>query len=240
MKRLLLFMCVLLIASAVQASLVIDPSGGSAGTATKDVTVSNPTSAPAATVVNFDSATLTGTATNGAGSFTLEWSAVMSWTTAAAQTAVTNGTFASYLDGLTDAYVDAGLGGDVGVAQDPLVNDINIDPGDGIVITVNTDSLFGDLVFEALSFAVFTASERMDFLVYDSSANTMLQASWTAGSGAATGMSHTLETGDQIIVAASTGSSFRIATYKVDVMNAPEPATLVLLSLGGLLLRKRR
>ena len=257
MKKLILFMCVLLVVAVANAAVLIDPAGSTTSIAANALTVNDPTTAP--TISDRVGWTLpsavTGTATAGYGSFRLTWTGLGGWDATAAQTAIGAGTFSAYAGSLPTALLDATSGGDLGVDYGTATSN-RIDPAEVVVITVDTDLLSGDLILQGLTFGIYTSDDYFDFLVYDSSANAMLQTSWgieVNPEDELTGLALTLETGDQIYIASQSVESFdefgvsegfdefRLETYTFDVQNGvPEPATLALLGLGGLLLRKRR
>jgi hypothetical protein len=104
------------------------------------------------------------------------------------------------------------------------------------------------LVLERLGFKTYVAADRTDFLIYDSSANAVVEQNWDTsynGSDDVTG-SWTLETGDLVILAAGASGiqttdddGWRLLDMTLEVI--PEPSTVLLVSMfGGVMLLFRR
>jgi len=215
------------VAGAASAQVVLENTD-SAETATKtwsitDLNNTNPT-------VSSENATATGTFTD-AGNFqalerfSLIASARYGWNSADAQSAVSGSSFSNYLAGLSVAGIGAILTGEMGVDSSGYTVDADVtrftSNNEVFVIEVDASSLSsGSLItLQKVLFQVYTADDRTDFMVYDASANTVVEAQWNAnynGSGDALSGSWTLGHGDQIIFA--TGSDNGSAFWRIDQM----------------------
>lgn len=209
--------------------IVLDNNDGN-NTVTKTWTVSNLTNTNP--TVTGSAAIATGTLTaagqlDPADSFSLTVSSVIGWDTAAAQAAVLAGTLDDYLAGLPTGKVDGLSGGNMGPDSRAVFGTDNPDTFGGgskeaLVYTANTGNLdSGQLYFLAASWDLVHSGDRLDFVVYDVSANTVIAQRWDGG--LSTKGSWQLDNGDKIIfgTGASNGANtYRISTLTLDVIPA--------------------
>ena len=225
----LLLMC-LLVVGVSHAALRVDTNGGLAPQMLLSYTVD--VVAKTATRVGWEKdAAITGSVTDGSGTFTFAHTAASNWNTSLAQAAIDAGTFGSYLSGLTQAGVGTSQGrpGVDGAGADN-VNVVD-SSGEVMVLTFTTTNLVNKLAFKGFIWDSVETGDKMDYLVYDSSKNVIVQAdydvyprdvfnpvlaepnSWT--------YNRVVETGDKIILAWRAGS-WRLAKnnfYDVDKLN---------------------
>jgi arylsulfatase A len=230
-KALCLTMAIVTAGGGVRGQVVIGNTDGSE-TATRTWTLTD-LNKPAPTV-STENATSSGTFT-GAGSFepsesfTIIASARHGWNTADAQAALGGGTFAAYLAGLPEAGIGAVNSGEMGVDSSAVAADAEVTrftgTAEAMVLTVDASGLAAGtvLLLQALSFQLYTANDRTDFLVHDVSADSMLVAQWNAnfnGSDSVSG-AWALEDGDQVIIATGSANAsevFRVNDITVDAL----------------------
>jgi hypothetical protein len=158
-------------------------------------------------------------------SFSLTASSVINWDSAAAQSAISAGTFSNYLASLPTGRMSGLAGGDIGPDSSSVYTNDNPQTfGKGskeaLVYTVDTSNLnSGRLYLLSASWGLQTAGDRMDFVVYDASANKLIKQRWNADLDISGNWA--LDHGDKIIfgTGASNGANeYRISTLTLDVM----------------------
>ena len=141
-----------------------------------------------------------------------------------AQQAATGGTLTNYLATLDPVEMDAVLvsfGGHFGVNSSSVTTDVEQVRFSGVsevmVFTVDTSSLesTSSLLIEQLAFNQYTSGDRTDFVIYDVSGDSIIEAQWDQdynNSGDAVNGSWIVEDGDLIVVAtgASNTDNFRM------------------------------
>ncbi|NJL19095.1 MAG: hypothetical protein HC901_01990 [Bdellovibrionaceae bacterium] len=212
-------------------NIVLD-NNDSSNTTTKTWTVSN---------LNNTNPTVTGTSGTANGtvsaagqldpgdSFSLSASAVINWNSTNAQTAISNGTFGAYLASLPAGRIQ-GSSGNIGPdsrtvfsGDDP--QSFGQNSQEAMVYTVNTSNLQDvSLYFLAASWALGSAGDRLDFLIFDVSENKVIKQRWNADLNISG--SWALDHGDKIIfgTGASNGANeYRLSTLTLDVVEINYP-----------------
>ena len=197
-------------------------------TPTKTWTVTDLNNTPPAVSYGAAAGTLAGAgAFAGIEEFSVTASARYGWNTANAQTAVSGGTFSSYLTGLATVGIGAINGPPASFAVDSSSATTDAEPtrfngtSEVLVLTVDTSGLSAGavLTFQSILFQIYTDDDRTDFLVYDISADSVVEAQWNAnynGSSDSVSGSWTLGHGDQVIIA--TGSDNGAAVWRIDTL----------------------
>jgi hypothetical protein len=238
--------------TGAQASVILGHTSEQGGP-TRTHTVSDlNTTPPSSSGDNtpYASGTFSAASSLGAGdSFSMVYTAALDWDASAAQTAISNGTFNTYVGGLTPGNVDSTADAfypTITTGDDGGFNAL----GEVMFITFNTANLTtpgSSLVLQELYFSTLTLGDRTDFLIYDASANAVIEKNWDVkydnGTVDTVTGSWTLETGDMVVLAvgASNGASdtWRLQTMTLDII--PEPATIGLIAAtaGGLIFIRR-
>ncbi|MDF1824927.1 MAG: PEP-CTERM sorting domain-containing protein [Verrucomicrobiales bacterium] len=196
------------------------------------------------------SGSLTGGAALAGESFSLTFSASSGWNSTASATAVSNGLFETYLTTLTTQDVNGNAGSpDLGWGVNGGNNNNQIEAGEALVITWDTSDLdlLSQLSLSEIAFNNFTSTSRVDFVVYDVSADTPIFSTFGFDANNSDAMSGNwiLEDGDLLVIAGGAGSApFRFNTMTLDVEAVPEPSSVILLSgvlaVGIFFVRRRR
>ncbi|MEM7601185.1 MAG: hypothetical protein AAF357_07175 [Verrucomicrobiota bacterium] len=170
-------------------------------------------------------------------SFTFTYTGVSDWDASLAQTANSNGTFLTYLGGLTAAEVHS-VSDSYGIQNagtTETAGQLNL-LGEALIITADTSNLInGDLVLEAIGFNIYTGGDRTDFVIYDASANSFIEQQFNQNYNGTDSVSGNwrLETGDTIVLAVGAdgdGQPWRQQSLTVNVV--PEPGSILFLSLA--------
>ncbi|MEO0476113.1 MAG: PEP-CTERM sorting domain-containing protein [Planctomycetota bacterium] len=178
-------------------------------------------------------------------SFTITIDATKGWSSTDADNAANFGT---YIDGLFGT-ANLGLGTIAGgnFAPQDGGGDTLFANGEALVLSFNTDNL--TTTGAALSFVQFGqvgltgGTDQVDFYIWDSDTNTIVQA--TKNDNVDNGVpvvSHSLTTGDLVVLAGLNTNGFRVDNLQFDITGAvPEPGSLALLALAaGMTFSRRR
>jgi hypothetical protein len=160
-----------------------------------------------------------------------------------AVTAISGGTFNTYVNGLTAGTIGRLAGGGFGV------NGSTVDGEDqALSFTFGSFSLAGtsQVKFNGFNVGLYTANDRADLFYWNSSTNTVTQLLNVAGNAPGVAIIagfdfENMNSGDMIVIAGSAASqNFRVDSVGFDII--PEPSSFALLGvgLGVLFLRRRR
>lgn len=229
MKRSIVVIAMVAFALGARAQVTINNTSG-AEEASKIWTVADlNTTNPAVSTGN---ATATGVLAgaggfSGGAEFTVTASGLYGWNTASAQGS-TNA-FGSYLAGLSVVGIGAINGAPFGVDA-TSISDAEKTAFNGtaeaLVLTVDLSGVPGaSMTFEGMTFHIYDGNARTDFLVYDASADAVIEARWnTYFSGSTLSGSWELAHGDKIIIAtgsSNTSTKWRMDDFILDVTAPP-------------------
>ncbi|VGO23534.1 sulfatase-like hydrolase/transferase [Pontiella sulfatireligans] len=240
--RLIVLMPLVAMLGMAQAQIVLESTNGSEQPV-KIWTVSDLNSTPpsVSTANGTAAGTLTGAGDfTGSEQFTLTASARYGWDTANARAATNS--FGAYLSGLTVAGIGAlnGPPAVFGVDSSAAATDENNTAFTGtselLILTADTSGLSvgAGLSLKSLVFNIYDIAAFTDFLVYDVSANAVVEAQWNQHYSAEAVIGDwTLDDGDMVLIATgtdNTSTKWRITSVTLDAIastvtdtNAPTP-----------------
>lgn len=241
-------------AGILEASLILDQNTADnrlTRTWTVNALENSPPTLTSDPVGDIISGSLSGGAALTGQSFGITFTAAQGWDSTASQTATTNGTLLTYLGGLTAANTNGanvlpndGWGVNSGAGAN------RFDPGDAMIMTWDTSGLdiTSQLALSEVDFNVFAETNRLDFVIYDVSANAAIFSDFNLNVNPTDNVSGNwiLDDGDLVVIAggsSSTGDGFRFDSLTVDIAAVPEPSSVILLSgllLGGFAFARHR
>lgn len=213
----------------LQASLILDTVGRRNSVSSITWTVSDLDTTP--TLVsnpvpnnNTDDDTVTGSSDGASGAFAVTFTSAIGWVAADAQTAITGGTFETYVSGLTGATITT-LANPSGWG----VNDSKIGDGEVLIMTWDTSSLTGNSAISLtdVGYGLTGGTDQIDFIIWDASADVAVVNQQNIGLAATNPQNVFLESGDLVVIGALE-SDFRFNTLTVTAV--PEPSTILMLS----------
>jgi hypothetical protein len=241
-----LFVIALDMALGVDASVIldvanVDPNNQKRNPLTWVLTDLNNTNPTAINPVPLNSGDMTAIGTfEGAGTYEADESFSLSLTASASWDRTT----ADANEATFDTYI-ADIQGQINIYNGAFTEGGNsLTAGQAVFFTVDTDNVSGEVEFKDMNFNLTGGSDSATFLLWDFETKsyvveeTAKSSNLTFGPGFGT---YTLTTGDIGVIAANSGD-FRPTNFTIEIGIGvvPEPSTLILIVIGGLLVLWRR